>query len=205
MEIISTNIGKKTTLLWKGKEVTTGILKKPTQAALFLEWEDVQGDAVVDRTYHGGVDQAVYAYGAQHYKYWQELYPEIEMNPGFFGENLTISHLDENLLHVGDVFELGTAIIEVTKPRQPCMKLGIVFGTQKVLRQFWNASKSGMYFKILQEGSVKKGDRLKLIKHCPKNKSIAAVYSEKRIKKTPRIHRWAFFIKKYFNTKGLFK
>ena len=184
MKVVSTNIGQKTTLLWKGKEIITGILKRPTESPIVLGLEDVENDAVIDRKYHGGIDQAVYAYGAQHYKYWQELYPEIEMNPGFFGENLTITNLNERSIYVGDVFELGTAIVEVTKPRQPCMKLGIIFGTQKVLKQFWNVPKSGLYFKILQEGSVKKGDTLKLIKQLKNSKSIAEVYAEKRTKKS---------------------
>jgi len=184
MEVISTNIGKKTTLLWKGKEVVTGIRKKATNTPIFLGLEDVKEDAVIDRKYHGGVDQAVYAYGAQHYEYWQKLYPEIAMNPGFFGENLTISNLDENNIYVGDIYELGTAIVQVTKPRQPCMKLGIVFGTQKVLKQFWNVPKCGLYFKIIKEGSVGAGAELKLIKKAENSKSIAEIYAEKRKKKS---------------------
>ncbi|PCH76744.1 MAG: sulfurase, partial [Flavobacteriaceae bacterium] len=180
MKVISTNIGKKTTLLWEGEEVITGILKKPTETPILLGLEDVQEDAVVDREYHGGIDQAVYAYGAQHYQYWQELYPEITMNPGFFGENLTIANLDEHSIHIDAIYELGTAIVQVTKPRQPCMKLGVVFGTQNAVKQFWKVSKSGLYFKILQEGTVKKGDYLKLIKPSENSKTIAEVFAEKR-------------------------
>lgn len=183
MKVVSTNIGEKTTLLWKGKEVITGILKKTTNCPIVLGLEDVEGDAVIDRRYHGGIDQAVYAYGEQHYGYWQELYPSIIMEHGFFGENLTISNLDEENIYVGDVFQLGTAIVEVTKPRQPCMKLGIIFGTQKVLKQFWDVPKSGLYFKIIQEGSVKKGDALVLIESAINSKTIAEVYTEKRKKK----------------------
>jgi len=184
MKVVSTNIGKKTTLLWNGKEVVTGILKKPTKSSIVLGLEDVKNDAVIDRKYHGGIDQAVYAYGEQHYKYWQDLYPDIEMKYGFFGENLTISNLDENKVYVGAIYELGTAIVQVTKPRQPCMKLGIVFGTQKVLKQFWNVPKCGLYFKIIKEGSVGKGAVLKLIEQAEERKSIAEVYVEKRKKKS---------------------
>jgi len=184
MKVVSTNIGKKTTLFWKGKEVITGILKKPIEKAIVLGLEDVKEDAVIDRKYHGGIDQAVYAYGEQHYKYWQDLYPEVEMKPGFFGENLTIDCLDEAAIYIDDIFELGTAIVQVTKPRQPCMKLGVVFGTQKVLKQFWNVPKCGLYFKIIKEGVVKKGDGLKLMERLKNSKSIAEVYAEKRKKKS---------------------
>ncbi len=184
MKVISTNIGKKTSLLWKGKEISTGIVKKDTNVPLILGLEDVQDDVVIDRRYHGGIDKAVYAYGAQHYNYWQELYPTVTMQHGFFGENLTISNLDENNIYVGDIFELGTAVIQATKPRQPCMKLGIVFGTQKVLKQFWNVPKCGIYFKIIKEGSVEKGAVLKLTESSKNSKTIAEIYTEKRKKKS---------------------
>ena len=106
------------------------------------------------------------------------------MKPGFFGENLTISNLEENNIFVGDMYELGTAIVQVTKPRQPCMKLGVVFGTQKVLKQFWNVPKCGLYFKIIKEGSVGTGAVLKLIGKTKNSKSIAELYIEKRKKKS---------------------
>ena len=164
MKVISVNIGKKTKINYKGKIIETGILKKPVNHPIFLGEEDVENDDVIDRRYHGGIDQAVYAYSENHYQYWKELYPNLIWEYGMFGENLTISNLEETQIQVGAVYKLGETLLEVTKPRQPCMKLGLVFGTQKILKQFWNSTKSGLYFKVLQTGNVTVNDELILIK-----------------------------------------
>lgn len=180
MKLLSTNIGERKTVSWKTKTVETGIYKYPTNAPIFLGEEDVVDDAVVDRKYHGGIDQAVYGYSFKHYKYFQNLYPDLEFGFGMFGENLTFDDLNEEEISVGSIYKIGDCILEVTKPRQPCSKLGIKFGTQKIVKQFWNTSFSGIYFKVLQTGFVKEGDILELI-HIQKNTStIAEVYKTKR-------------------------
>lgn len=180
MKVISVNIGKKEKIDYKGRIIETGIFKKPVTTAIFLGKEDVENDAVIDRRYHGGIDQAVYAYSKNHYKYWKELYPNVDLKYGTFGENLTIKNLEETEICVGSVYQLGDAIIEVTKPRIPCMKLGIVFGTQQFLKQFWNTTKSGVYFKVLQLGKVEVGDSLILIKKKQNSLSIAEIYNAKK-------------------------
>ena len=180
MKVISVNLGEKKTINYKGKNIETGIFKYPVNLPIFLGAKDVENDAVIDRRYHGGIEKAVYAYSKNHYNYWKELYPNLDWQYGMFGENLTISDLDETEICVGDTFKLGEVIIEVTKPREPCMKLGLRFGTQKVLKQFWNSSKSGIYFKVLQTGNVTVGDELLLLKNGEKNITIAAIYETKK-------------------------
>ena len=180
MKVVSVNIGKRKVVNWNGKEIETGIYKYPVKKAIFLDVEDVKEDVVIDRKYHGGVDQAVYAYSEDHYSFWKELYPELDWHFGMFGENLTISNLEETTIHVGDTYKLGEVILEVTKPRQPCMKLGLVFGTQKILKQFWNSSKSGVYFKVLQTGKVSKEDELTLLNKKKEALTIAEVYETKK-------------------------
>lgn len=176
MKVVSTNIGKRETHQWKGKIAETGIFKSPTIDPIFLGLEDVENDAVVDRKYHGGIDQAVYAYSANHYEYWEKLYPHLNFNFGMFGENLTISDLDETTICVGGVYQLGTALVEVTKPREPCFKLIFRFQDEAIVQQFWDTTFSGVYFKVIQTGTVKKGDTLQLIKKAPNNPTIAQVY-----------------------------
>ena len=182
MKVISVNIGEKKEVNYKGKLVETGIFKFPVNYPIFLGEEDVENDAVIDRRYHGGIDQAVYAYSENHYAYWKELYPNLEWHFGMFGENLTISNLEETEIQVGDTYKLGETIIEVTKPRQPCMKLGLVFGTQHILKQFWNSTKSGIYFKVLQTGNVTVDDELILINKAENSPTIAEVYETKKSK-----------------------
>jgi len=184
MKILTTNIGDKTKILWKGKMVTTGIYKRPTTEPIFLDAEDVKGDTLCDRENHGGIDQAVYGYSFKHYEYWKALYPDLEWTVGgMFGENLTIDDLDESKIHVGDQFKIGDeVIIEATKSRQPCMKLGVRFNNMKIVKQFWNTNMPGVYFKVVQKGNVKAGDRLEQIKSCPYNITIAQEYEQRQQK-----------------------
>lgn len=182
MKVISTNIGKREVHTWKGKTAATGIFKKPINSPIFLGLEDVSTDVVVDRKYHGGINQAVYAYSANHYEYWKKLYPHLDFNFGMFGENLTISDLDETSIFVGDMYKLGTAIVEVTKPREPCFKLIFRFQDEAIVKQFWDSTFSGVYFKVLQTGTVKKGDILQLIKKSENKTTISEVYESLKFK-----------------------
>ena len=183
MKVVSVNIGERKKVQWRNKIIETGIYKYPVETPIFLDIEDVQKDNVVDRKYHGGVLQAVYAYGAQHYEAWKALYQHLDWNYGMFGENLTISNFDENSIHVGATYKLGDTIIEVTKPRQPCYKLGIRFNDPRIIKQFWNSTKSGVYFKIIERGNVTINDELELLEAKTENPTIAEVYTSKRIQK----------------------
>lgn len=180
MIVKSVNIGDKKVVNYKGKIIETGIFKFPVQQPIFLGEHDVENDAVIDRRYHGGINKAVYAYSENHYEYWKGLYPDLDWQFGMFGENLTISNLEESEIYIGDTFQLGETIIEVTQPREPCMKLGLRFGTQKVLKQFWNSTKSGIYFKVIKTGNVNVDDKMILIKKAENTASIAEVYETKK-------------------------
>ncbi|PIE48843.1 MAG: sulfurase [Flavobacteriales bacterium] len=180
MQIISLNIGDKKTVQWKNKTVKTGIFKYPVKHPLFLGDHGVENDTIVDTKHHGGIEKAVYLYSKRHYEFWRKLYPHLEWQYGMFGENITLLELDEHKIKKGDVFQLGEAIIEATKPRTPCYKLGIRFGDQKVVKQFWEADKCGIYFKVLKNGKVALKDILTLQKTDPGQPSIADMYNKKK-------------------------
>ncbi|WP_442265216.1 MOSC domain-containing protein [Tenacibaculum sp. ZS6-P6] len=183
MKILATNIGERKEIDWKGKKVTTGIFKYPVEEPIFLDVEDVKGDTICNREKHGGVDQAVYAFSEKHYAHFKKIYPNLEWELGMFGENLTLSDLEESEIHVGDTYKVGETLLEVTKPRQPCMKLGVRFNDMSVVKEFWNTTMSGVYFKVLKTGFVKTGDVFEKIVSKPENPTIAEVYSMKRKKK----------------------
>jgi len=174
------NLGERKVLNYKGKIVETGIFKFPVNHPIFLGTEDVKNDAVIDRRYHGGIEKAVYGYSQNHYAFWKELYPNLDWNYGMLGENITISNLEETEIYIGNTYKLGEALLEVTKPREPCYKLGIRFGTQEILKQFWNSTKSGIYFKVLQTGNVNVGDELILVNKAENSPTIAEVYETKK-------------------------
>lgn len=173
MQIISTNIAKPTTFLWHGKEVTTGIYKTPTHQPIYLEKELVKGDEVSDRKVHGGIYKACYLFSADQYPYWKNLYPSLDWNWGMFGENLTVSGLDETKLNIGDIYKIGTALVQVSQPREPCFKFGVKFGTQDVLKQFIQHGRPGTYVSVLEEGLVSINDTFELLKPAKNSLSIA--------------------------------
>ena len=163
MKVISTNIGKATTFLWNGREEQTGIFKYPTDEALFLGKMEVLKDTVIDREHHAGINKACYLFASDHYPYWRKLYPELEWDWGMFGENITLEGLDESKIRIGDIYNIGSALVQVSQPREPCYKLGVRFSNTKILKQFIDYGYSGTYVRILEEGFVKKEDQLMLV------------------------------------------
>ena len=172
MKVIATNLGKTTTVQWRGRAIQTGIYKYPVSEPLLLEKEDVAKDTVIDRKHHGGEFKACYLFSADYYPDWKVKYPHLEWDWGMFGENLTVSGLNEDHLFVGDIYTLGTAKIQITEPRQPCHKLGIRFGNQGVLQEFIDYGHPGTYVRILEEGLVKTGDEMVLESSDPNPLSI---------------------------------
>ncbi|PWH82853.1 MOSC domain-containing protein [Algibacter marinivivus] len=163
MKITSTNIAKPTTIIWNGKEELTGIYKKSVNQFIFLGNENVKDDEISDRKHHGGEFKACYLFSADHYDYWKKLYPNLNWEYGMFGENLTVSGLNEKEIHIGDVYKIGSALVQITQPREPCFKFGVKFGTQNVLKQFIEHGYPGTYIRVLEEGYVKTGDTLELV------------------------------------------
>lgn len=177
MIIKSTNIAEPTIIEWNGKQHLTGIYKKPVDSGIMLESEDVKGDHVIDRRYHGGIDKACYLYSADHYSFWKEKYPNQDWQWGMFGENLTVADLDESVVRIGDEYKVGEAVVQVSQPRQPCYKLGVRFGTQDVVRDFWQSPFPGVYVRVLKPGMVKPNDEMKLISTDENAMSLSEVFS----------------------------
>ncbi|WP_299130485.1 MOSC domain-containing protein [uncultured Winogradskyella sp.] len=172
MKVISTNIAQPTTFTWQGETVTTGIYKKPTEVSIYLEKENVRGDEVSDRCVHGGEFKACYLFSANHYPFWQKLYPNLNWTHGMLGENLTVEDLDEKQLFVGDIYKLGKAIVQITIPREPCFKFAHKFGDHTILQKFIDHGYSGSYVRILQNGEVKTGDIFLRLKRAKNSISI---------------------------------
>lgn len=186
MKIISTNLATPTTFIWNGKEEQTGIFKKPVTEPLFLDTNNVSNDTVIDRVHHAGVNKACYLFASDHYLYWKALYPDLDWNWGMFGENLTVEGLDEASIRVGNIYKLGTALIQVSQPREPCFKLGVRFGTQDVLRQFIDHKKPGTYVRILEKGNVKTGDVLELQEQSENELTIQQFYELLYMRNKPK-------------------
>lgn len=176
MKVISTNLGDPKVIKWRGKNVQTGIYKYPVNQGIYLGETDVKEDAVVDRKYHGGIDKACYLFSADVYEGWKLWFPKADWSLGMFGENLTVQGLDERNVYIGDQYEIGESLVEVSEPREPCFKLGVRFGTQTVLKQCINSHSSGVYVRVLRNGQVVAGDAMKLIKREQNEFSLARIY-----------------------------
>jgi len=177
MLIISTNIARPKIIIWNGKQVTTGIYKTPVNQAIYLEKEQVKGDEISDRNVHGGEYKACYLFSADHYPYWKNLYPNLEWEWGMLGENLTVKGLDENKIYIGNIYRIGSALIQITQPREPCFKFGVKFGTQDVLKQFIEHGRPGTYVRVLEEGFVDINDRFELVEQAKNSLTISQFFN----------------------------
>jgi len=173
MQIISTNIAKPKTIILNGKQVKTGIYKTPTNVPIYLEKEQVRGDEISNRKVHGGAFKACYLFSAEHYPYWENLYPHFDWHWGILGENLTVKGLDENKIYVGDIYKIGSAVIQITQPREPCSTFGVKMGSQAILKQFIQHGYPGTYVRVLEEGYVKVNDTFELIEKAKNSLTTA--------------------------------
>jgi MOSC domain-containing protein YiiM len=136
---------------------------------------NLDGDKQADLTVHGGPDKAVYAYPIEHYEFWRKVFPNMEMSNGMFGENFTIEGLMENEVTIGDIFQIGSSKVVATQPRMPCYKLGVKFGRMDVLKKFLASGRSGIYFRVLEEGEVGAGDTIDRIRKDPNRITISDI------------------------------
>lgn len=168
MRLISVNIGTPVTITWVGRTFETGIYKQPTPERLPVTTLNLAGDAQADLTVHGGLDKAVYAYDSAHYVFWQQQLPaHMDWAYGLFGENLTTQGLLDDEVRVGDVFRVGSVTLRAVQPRFPCFKLNARFNDRLMAKKFSDAGRSGIYFRVVEEGHVQVGDSIELIDEAP--------------------------------------
>ncbi len=163
--------------------VPSGIVKHSIAGRVAVGFLNFAGDAQADLRIHGGADKAVYAYAASRYREWIADFPQHreQMTAGIFGENLTISGMDELDLCAGDVHAVGSARLQVCQPRQPCFKLALRLGDNRLPKAMVRTRRSGWYYRVLQEGDIGSGDTVRLIDRPNPNLSfstlIALVYN----------------------------
>jgi MOSC domain-containing protein YiiM len=163
MRLLSINVGLPRDVDWRGKTVRTSIFKSPVLGRVRVTRLNVEGDQQSDLSVHGGTEKAVYAYPSEHYAFWREELPGLDLPWGAFGENFTTEGLLEGSVRIGDRLRVGSAEFVVTQPRMPCFKLGIRFGRPGMVKRFQRSGKSGFYLAVLQEGEVAAGDSFELI------------------------------------------
>jgi MOSC domain-containing protein YiiM len=164
MKLVSINVSPPKTVMHLGEPLTTGIFKQQVPRRVMLRTLNLDGDGQADLSVHGGEDKAAYVYDIAHYDYWQKELKRSDFPFGQFGENFTVEGMTEDRVHIGDVFTVGEAVVEVTQPRLPCFKLAMKMGMPEFPKLFMASKRSGFYLRVLREGEVGAGDAIERIK-----------------------------------------
>jgi len=176
MKLLSVSVGLPREIEWKGKPIRTSIVKTPVTGRIPVTKLNLKGDQQSDLSVHGGVDKAVYMYPSEHYVFWHQQLPGVDLPWGAFGENFTTEGLDEGT-HIGDRFRIGSAEFAVTQPRMPCFKLGVRFINPAIIKQFLRSGRTGFYFSVLVGGEVAAGDSIEFIGRDENSLTVADIVS----------------------------
>jgi MOSC domain-containing protein YiiM len=145
--------------------VPSGFVKRPVPERVEVAGLGLAGDEQADLTVHGGPEKAVYGYALRHYPTWRTEHPEHGdiLVPGAFGENLTIDGLAEDDICVGDVHRIGSALLQVCQPRQPCFKFALHFSDNRMPKAMVKSGRAGWYYRVLEPGDLGAGDEVHLV------------------------------------------
>lgn len=177
MRLLSVNVGLPREVEWQGSAVRTSIFKAPVLGRVRVTRLNVEGDEQADPSVHGGAEKAVYVYPAEHYGFWQEELPGLDLPWGAFGENFTTEGLTEGAVCIGDRLHVGSAEFVVTQPRMPCFKLGIRFGRADMPKRFFRSGRTGFYLAVAREGHVMTSDSIELLSRGEQAVSVADIVS----------------------------
>ena len=177
MKLLSVNVGLPREALWNGKLVRTSIFKAPVKGHVRVATLNLEGDKQSDLSVHGGTDKAVYAYPSEHYPFWREELPGMDLPWAMFGENFTTEGMLEEVVHIGDRLRVGSAEFVVTQPRMPCYKLAIRFGRPDIIKRFLQSGRTGFYLAVLREGEVTASDSIELLARDEHGVTVADVVS----------------------------
>ncbi len=157
--VLSVNVGGIRQFDYHGRPAVSAIWKSPVAGRVAARGVNLEGDDQADRSAHGGPDKAVYVYASEDTRWWeQELGQALEH--GQFGENLTTEGVDVTGALVGERWEIGSAVFEVSEPRVPCWRLAERMEDKLFPRRFIEARRPGTYLRIIVEGEVGAGDEV---------------------------------------------
>jgi MOSC domain-containing protein YiiM len=172
MKLLSVNVSRPREVAHGSETVKTGIFKEPVEGRVMLGTLNLDGDGQADLVGHGGIYKAAYAYSVENYEYWKRELGREDLAFGQFGENFTVEGMPEDEVHIGDVFRVGGALVEVTQPRVPCYKLGLKMGLKGFEKMFLASCRVGFYLRVLEEGEVGVGDGLDRVRIDPERITV---------------------------------
>lgn len=160
----------------------SAIAKHPRDGAVQVLEEGFAPDEQADRRVHGGPEKAVHLYPLDHHDWWRERLADegalaLLEQPGCFGSNLAVRGLTEEAVFIGDRFRLGTAVLEVNQPRQPCWKVDHRFGVKGMTATIVTTGRSGWYFRVIERGWASAGEPLERVSDGDQDWSVARVFA----------------------------
>ncbi|MBX7500062.1 MOSC domain-containing protein [Qipengyuania sp. YG27] len=163
---------------FRGNE-TSAIDKRPVEGPVGIGVLGIAGDSVADTKHHGGVDMAVHHYPHDHYAVWNAWLGEHPLlaGPAAFGENLMVTGLTEDGVHIGDRFRLGSALLEISQPRQPCWKVEHRFGRMGMVARIIERHDCGWYYRVIEAGEAQAGDVLECVETGPEDWTVARLFA----------------------------
>jgi MOSC domain-containing protein YiiM len=174
-KVLSVNVGRAREFDYNGRPAKSAIWKLPVTGRIAARGVNLEGDEQADRKAHGGSDKAVYAYAIEDVRWWEQQIGR-SLACGEFGENLTTEGIEVNNALVGERWEIGTTVLEVSEPRIPCWRLGVRMNDQMFPRRFTEALRPGTYLRIVVEGDVGAGDEIRVVERPDHNLTIRDVF-----------------------------
>ena len=173
--LLSVNVGLPRNIEWKGRNVYTGIRKDPVRGRCRVGRLNLHGDGQGDLAGHGGEQRAVFVYQIESYRHWQEQLKRSDFVYGQFGENFTIEGLPDDVVCIGDRYQIGSAIFEVTQPRVTCYRVGIRMNEPRMPALLTSSGRPGFYFRVLKEGEVGAGDEIVKVGDARERMTVAEI------------------------------
>ena len=173
--LLSVNVGLPQDVAWHGQTVHTAVWKRPVDGPRQVRRLNIDGDGQGDLAGHGGEHRAVFVYQIGSYRYWQDQLGRDDFEYGQFGENLTVSGLADDQVCIGDRYQIGEALFEVTQPRVTCYRVGIRMNEPRMPSLLVSHHRPGFYFRVLREGAVQAGDEIVRVAQGPGAMSVAEV------------------------------
>lgn len=161
-KLLSLNVGRPEVYQTDRGELESAYRKAPVKDPAFLSYFNLEGDEQADKKNHGGRDKALCLYPAQHYRHWEQHYGVSFPFPSF-GENLTVEGIEEKKVCIGDIYQMGQALIQVSEPRKPCYIIARTHGIDDFPARVMEIGYTGFYLRVLREGEVAPGDMMELI------------------------------------------
>ena len=171
--LLSVNVGMPKDVSWQGKTVFTGVFKDSVTGPRRVRRLNVDGDGQGDLGGHGGEQRAVFVYQIDSYRYWERELGRDDFAYGQFGENFTVQGLGDDKVCIGDRYQIGTAVFEVTQPRVTCYRVGIRMNDPRIPALLVSHHRPGFYFRVLEEGDVQAGDDIIKLGAGPEQMSVA--------------------------------